>query len=200
MKMKIGITGGIGSGKSLVARIIQDSGYLVLDADNIAKDILLNDIDVKQSIKSVFGQKSFIGDKLNKDFLAASVFASVDNVRKINSILHPPTIKIIDELMNKELAKKDIVFVEAALIFESEMDEILDHVLLVTSPKELRVERIIKRDSTSESKVLQRMKYQMSESEKENLSDFVLKNESSIDELENKTKFFLMLFETMAKQ
>ena len=198
--MKIGITGGIGSGKSLVARIIQDSGYLVLDADNIAKDILLNDIDVKQSIKSVFGQKSFIGDKLNKDFLAASVFASVDNVRKINSILHPPTIKIIDELMNKELAKKDIVFVEAALIFESEMDEILDHVLLVTSPKELRVERIIKRDSTSESKVLQRMKYQMSESEKENLSDFVLKNESSIDELENKTKFFLMLFETMAKQ
>jgi len=200
MKMKIGITGGIGSGKSLVARIIQDSGYLVLDADNIAKDILLNDIDVKQSIKSVFGQKSFIGDKLNKDFLAASVFASVDNVRKINSILHPPTIKIIDELMNKELAKKDIVFVEAALIFESEMDEILDHVLLVTSPKELRIERIIKRDSTSESKVLQRMKYQMSESEKENLSDFVLKNESSIDELENKTKFFLMLFETMAKQ
>ena len=196
--MKIGIAGGIGSGKSTVARIIQDSGYLVLDADNIAKEILLNDTGVKQSIKSTFGKESYTGDELNKDFLAASVFTSVDNVRKINSILHPPTIKIIDERMNKELAKKDIVFVEAALIFESEMDEILDHVLLVTSPEELRIERIIKRDSTFESKVLQRMKYQMPESEKENLSDFVLKNESSIDELENKTKFFLMLFETMA--
>jgi len=200
MKIKIGITGGIGSGKSTVAKIIKDSGYLVLDADSIAKDILLNDIDVKQSIKSVFGQESFIGDKLNKDFLAASVFASVDNVRKINSILHPPTIRMINELMNKELENKDLVFVEAALIFESEMDEILDHVLLVTSPEELRIERIIKRDSTSESKVLQRMKYQMPESEKENLSDFVLKNESSIVELENKTKFFQMLFETMTKQ
>ncbi len=200
MKIKIGITGGIGSGKSTVARIIQDSGYLVLDADNIAKEILLNDKGVKQLIKSAFGQESFSGDKLNKDFLVASVFSSVDNVRKINSIVHPPTIKIIDELMNKELENKDLVFVEAALIFESEMDEILDHVLLVTSPEELRIERIIKRDSTSESKVLQRMKYQMPESEKENLSDFVLKNESSIDELENKTKFFLMLFETMAKQ
>ena len=74
-----------------------------------------------------------------------------------------------------------------------------DHVLLVTSPEELRIERIIKRDSTSESKVLQRMKYQMPESEKENLSDFVLKNDSGIEELEDKSKFFLMLFETMAK-
>jgi len=199
MKIKIGITGGIGSGKSTVARIIQDSCYLVLDADNIAKEILLNDKGVKQLIKSAFGQESFSGDKLNKDFLATSVFSSVDNVRKINSIVHPPTIKIIDELMNKELENKDLVFVEAALIFESEMDEILDHVLLVTSPEELRIERIINRDSTSESKVLQRMKYQMPESEKENLSDFILKNESNIDELENKTKFFLMLFETMTK-
>lgn len=200
MKMKIGITGGIGSGKSSVARIIQDSGYLVLDADNIAKEILSDDKGVKLSIKSAFGQESYSGDKLNKEFLSASVFNSVENVIKINSILHPPTIKIIDELMNKELAKKDLVFVEAALIFESEMDEILDHVLLVTSPEELRIKRIIKRDSTSELKVLQRMKYQMPESEKENLSDFALKNESSFDELENKTKFFLMLFETMAKQ
>ena len=200
MKIKVGITGGIGSGKSTVAKIIKDSGYLVLDADSIAKELLLNDDGVKQSIKSAFGQESYSGDKLNKDYLAASVFASVDNVRKINAILHPPTIRMIDDLMNKQLENQDLVFVEAALIYESEMDEILDHVLLVTSNEELRIERIIKRDSTSESKVLQRMKYQMPESEKENLSDFVLKNESSIEELENKTKFFLMLFETMTKQ
>lgn len=197
MKIKVGITGGIGSGKSTVARIIKDSGYLILDADSIAKKIMLTNETVIQAIKVAFGQESYTANKLNKDFLAASVFTSVENVRKINSIVHPPTITKINELMDKEFTNKDIVFVESALIYESEMDEILDHVLLVTSPEELRIERIIKRDSTSESKVLQRMKYQMPELEKENLSDFVIKNESSIEDLENKTKFFLMLFETM---
>lgn len=197
MKIKVGITGGIGSGKSTVARIIKDSGYLILDADSIAKKIMLTNETVIQAIKVAFGQESYTANKLNKDFLAASVFTSVENVRKISSIVHPPTITKINELMDKEFTNKDIVFVESALIYESEMDEILDHVLLVTSPEELRIERIIKRDSTSESKVLQRMKYQMPELEKENLSDFVIKNESSIEDLENKTKFFLMLFETM---
>lgn len=197
MKIKVGITGGIGSGKSTVARIIKDSGYLVLDADNIAKNIMLTNETVIQAIKAEFGQESYSGNKLNKEFLAASVFTSVKNVIKINSIVHPPTIRVIEELMNKEQEKKDLVFVEAALIYESEMDEILDHVLLVTSSEELRIERICKRDSSTKSKVLKRMQYQMPESEKENLSDFALKNESSIEDLENKTKFFLMLFETL---
>lgn len=197
MKIKVGITGGIGSGKSTVARIIKNSGYLILDADIIAKNIMLTNETVIQSIKAAFGQESYNGNKLNKDYLAESVFTSVENVRKINSIVHPPTIKMIEELMNKELGKKDLVFVESALIYESEMDEILDHVLLVTSTEEVRIERICKRDSSKESEVLKRIKYQMPESEKENLSDFVLKNESSIEDLENKTKFFLMLFKTM---
>jgi len=200
MKLKIGITGGIGSGKSSVAKIIKDSGYLVIEADNIAKEIMMSDENVRAVIKSTFGQESYKSEIINKDYLASTVFVSVENVLKMNSIVHPPTIRIINELMNMELKNKNLVFVEAALIFESEMDEILDHVLLVTSHEELRIERIIKRDSTAKSKVLQRMKYQMPESEKENLSDFVLKNDSNIDELENKTKFFLMLFETLSKQ
>ena len=199
MKIKIGLTGGIGSGKSSVADFIRNLGYLVLDADSIAKEIMLIDENVKRSIISAFGQQSYSGDQLNREFLAASVFISVENVRRINSIIHPPTIRIINELMNQELENKDLVFVEAALIYESEMDEVLDYVLLVTSPKELRIERIIKHDSLTESEILQRMKYQMPESEKESLSDFTLKNDSTIEELEKKTKFFLMLFENMVK-
>lgn len=200
MKIKIGITGGIGSGKSAAAKIIRDSGYLVLDADSIAKEIMSSDESVKREIISTFGDESFIYDKPNRDFLASSVFTSVDNVRKINSIIHPPTIKKIYELLNKELERKDLAFVEAALIFESEMDEMLDYVLLVTASEKVRIDRIVKRDSYTEQQVMERMKFQMPETEKENLADFILKNESTIEDLETKTKFFLILFESMTKQ
>ncbi len=200
MKLKIGITGGIGSGKSTVAKIIRDSGYLVLDADSIAKEIMSTDESVKREIKSEFGEESYKGNELNKDYLASSVFTSVESIIKINSIIHPPTIKKIDELMNKELQKKDLAFVEAALIFESEMDEMLDYVLLVTASEKVRIDRIVKRDSFTEQQVIERMKFQMPENEKESLADFVLKNESNLEELESKTKFFLMLFESMTKQ
>lgn len=200
MKIKIGITGGIGSGKSTVAKIIRASGYLVLDADSIAKKVMSTDESVKREIKSTFGEESYKGNEPNRDYLASSVFTSVESIIKINSIIHPPTIKKINELMNEELQKKDLAFVEAALIFESEMDEMLDYVLLVTASENIRINRIVKRDSFTEQQVLERMKFQMPESEKENLADFVLKNESTIEDLENKTKFFLMLFESMTKQ
>jgi len=200
MKIKIGITGGIGSGKSTVARIIRNSGYLVLDADSIAKEIMSTDESVKREIKSTFGEGSYKGNEPNRDYLASSVFTSVESIIKINSIIHPPTIKKINELMNIELQKKDLAFVEAALIFESEMDEMLDHVLLVTASENVRIDRIVKRDSFTEQQVIERMKFQMPESEKESLADFVLKNESNLEELESKTKFFLMLFESMTKQ
>ncbi len=200
MKIKIGITGGIGSGKSTVAKIIRNSGYLVLDADTIAKEIMLTDKNVKQKIQSVFGLKAYDENGLNKEYLASSVFTSDENIIKINSIVHPPTIKRIDELLNNELKNKNLAFVEAALIFESKMDEVLDYVLLVTASEKIRINRIIQRNSFTEQQVIERMRFQIPENEKENLADFVLKNESNLNELEKKTKFFLMLFESMTKQ
>jgi dephospho-CoA kinase len=196
--MKIGITGGIGSGKSHVSKIIEKAGYTVLNADDIAKQIMVEDESVRELIISTFGNASYNDKELNRAYIASKAFSSVENINKLNSIVHPPMVFEINELMNDELKNSKIVLVEAALIFEAEVDEILDHVLLVTADDEIRISRIIERDDLSESEIRDRMKFQIPENEKENLADFTIKNNSSIIYLELKTKMFLTVFESMS--
>lgn len=196
--MKIGITGGIGSGKSQVSKLIENSGYVVLNADDIAKQIMIDDESVRELIILEFGENSYNNGELNRSYLATKAFSSVENVAILNSIVHPPMVEKINELMENELIKHKIVFVEAALIYEAEVDSILDYVLLVTSDENSRIERIKNRDGLSETEIRNRMKFQMPESEKENLADFTIKNNSSLFELEMKTKMFLSVFEAMS--
>lgn len=196
--MKIGITGGIGSGKSQVSKLIENSGYVVLNADDIAKQIMIDDESVRELIILEFGENSYNNEELNRIYLAKKAFSSVENVAILNSIVHPPMVEKINELMENELKKHKIVFVEAALIYEAEVDSILDYVLLVTSDENSRIERIKSRDGLSETEIQNRMKFQMPESEKENLADFTIKNSSSLLELEMKTKMFLSVFEAMS--
>jgi dephospho-CoA kinase len=197
--MKIGITGGIGSGKSSVSKIIENAGYTVFNADNIAKQIMVEDESVRELIISNFGYDSYINKELNTSHIASIAFSSIQNLNILNSIVHPPMVYKINELMNQELKKSKMVFVEAALIYEAEVDEILDHVLLVTADEEIRIKRIQTRDKLSETEIRNRMKYQIPEKEKENLADFTIKNNSSAQELEMKTKMFLTVFESMKK-
>jgi len=196
--VKIGITGGIGSGKSQVSKLIENSGYVVLNADDIAKQIMIDDESVRELIILEFGENSYNNEELNRSYLATKAFSSVENVAILNSIVHPPMVEKINELMENELIKHKIVFVEAALIYEAEVDSILDYVLLITSDENSRIERIKNRDGLSETEIRNRMKFQMPESEKENLADFTIKNSSSLFELEMKTKMFLSVFEAMA--
>lgn len=196
--MKIGITGGIGSGKSQVSKLIENSGYVVLNADDIAKQIMIDDESVRELIILEFGENSYNNEELNRSYLAKKAFSSVENVAILNSIVHPPMVEKINELMEIELKNSKIVFVEAALIYEAEVDSILDYVLLVTSDENSRIERIKNRDGLSETEIQNRMKFQMPENEKENLADFTIKNSSSLLELEMKTKMFLSVFEAMS--
>jgi len=123
-KVKIGITGGIGSGKSHVSKIIEKNGYVVLNADNIAKQIMIEDESVKELIISKFGEKSYLNDELNRSYIASKAFSSIEKLAILNAIVHPPMVEKISELMNAELQKSKIVFVEAALIYEAEVDEV----------------------------------------------------------------------------
>lgn len=197
--MKIGITGGIGSGKSHVSKIIEEAGYRVLNADDIAKQIMVEDESVRELILSTFGMDSYLDEELNRSYIASKAFSSTENLLKLNSIVHPPMVYEINELMNAELEKSKMVFVEAALIFEAEVDEILDHVLLVTSDEEVRITRIVERDNLTEAEIRGRMKFQIPENEKENLADFTIKNNSTLADLEMKTRMFLTVFESMNK-
>ncbi len=195
--MKIGITGGIGSGKSFVSDFIKKAGYKVLNADDIAKQIMVEDESVRELIISIFGDNSYNNKELNRSYIASKAFSSVEGITKLNSIVHPPMVDRINRLMNEELRKSKMVFVEAALVYEAEVDEILDHVLLVTADKEIRISRIKERDNLSESEIRNRIQFQMPENEKENLADFTIKNNGTIVDLEMKTKMFLTVFEAM---
>lgn len=199
MSLKIGITGGIGSGKTSVARLFAKKGCPVLYADDIAKEILVEDSAVKEKIISSFGNDAYDENLPNRKYLADKVFNNPENLSLINSIIHPPTIKKISFLCNKELFKNDLVFVESALIYEADFVDIFDYILVVTASEDIRIKRICNRDGTNKEPVIKRIKNQFSEESKISRADFVIHNEDSIANLERKVDLFLSIFKSMAK-
>ncbi|KAB2846031.1 MAG: dephospho-CoA kinase [Melioribacteraceae bacterium] len=195
--MKIALTGGIGSGKSLVSDIIIELGYNVINADKLAKEILLTDETVKSKIIKEFGKDSYTPEGINTKYIAEKVFINPMNVKKINSFVHPPTIKKIEVLAAEILKTKKMVFVESALVYEANLEDLFDYVLLVTAEDELRIKRVMERDKVSEEEVKVRMQNQITEKEKRALADFVIENNSTITDLKNKVKFFTSIFESI---
>lgn len=194
-KLKIAITGGIGSGKSVVANLFENHGYKVLSADRIAKKLLSTDSNLKQKIISEFGEESYSDGNLNKDYLASKVFSGKEATEKINSIVHPETIKIIEKECLDELENKKLVFVESALIFEAKREKLFDYILTVVADPEKRIEWVMQRDKIDKNKVLERLNNQIDDEKKISMSDFVLHNNSTLEELQIKSEFFLRIFE-----
>lgn len=196
-KLAIGITGGIGSGKSTVSEFYETKGFHVIKADQIAKNIMQNDSEVIARIKSEFGNESYLENKLNSKFIAKIVFQNEQKLRKLNSIVHPATIKEISEEIKKYHISENIIFVEAALIFEAKMEELFDYILLVTADDEIRIERVSSRDKVSKDEIAKRIENQIPEKIKKSQSDFIIENNKSLDELKSKSEFFLKLFQTI---
>ncbi len=196
-KLKIAITGGIGTGKSVIAELYKDQGYPVISADDVAKEILANDLSVREQIIREFGSKSFKNGKPDFKYLAGKVFAIPENVKKINGIIHPPTIQKINRLMNDALEKNNLVFVEAALIFEAKMEDLFDYIILVTSDREKQIERVKERNKISESEIAKRMENQLPENIKRAKADFTIENNSSLEELEKRALFVLNLLKSI---
>ena len=190
-KLKIAITGSIGSGKSTFSDFIEKSGFIVIKADDVSKEILANDERVKEKIIKTFGEDSFKGSEINRKYLAEKVFSVPENVLIINSILHPLVIKKIDKMMNEKLNKKDRVFVEAALIYEADMEGMFDYVVLITADKKVRYGR--KSGDLSINDFEQRDSNQIPDEEKKKRADFIFENNGSIAELKGKAKLLLTL-------
>lgn len=191
-KIKIGITGGIGSGKSVFSSAMKEKGYPVIFADEIAKEILANDPSVKELIIKEFGQEAFPGDKLDKKYLADKVFPDPVNVAIINTIIHPPTIEKIKSLMKSELLKQNIVFVEAALIYESELEDLFDLIVLITADEETKKKRKMAQ-GMSESDFMMRLQNQIKDEEKAKIADFIFVNNGEKKDLSNKADLLLKL-------
>ena len=191
--LKIGITGGIGSGKSTAAKIFEILGVPVYYADEAAKRLMNEDKDLKENLIKIFGNSIYTDGLLNRPVLASMVFNDREKLTKLNSMVHPATIKDAENWMQQQITPYALK--EAALIFESGGNKILNKVIGVYSPANLRIQRVIERDKIDRSAVIARMDKQMNEDEKMNLCNYVIKN----DELNMLIPQVLFLHEELLK-
>lgn len=173
--LRIGITGGIGSGKSTVAKVFEVLGIPVYYADDAAKRIMNEDEVLKQQVKELFGEKIYDNDELNRKALAEIVFNAPEKLSQLNALTHPATIADAERWMQTQSTPYAVK--EAALIFESGAQEHLDYVIGVTAPAPLRIQRTMHRDGITREDVMARMDKQMDESIKMRLCDFIIKND-----------------------
>lgn len=173
--LKIGLTGGIGSGKSIVAKVFEALGIPVYYADDAAKRLMNEDVVLKHKIQQQFGTDVYAEGKLNRKNLADIVFNDPEKLSQLNALVHPATLTDAEKWMKAQTTAYCIK--EAALIFESGAHEYLDYVIGVTAPVALRIQRIMQRDGITREDVLLRMDKQLDESEKMQLCNFVIKND-----------------------
>jgi len=176
MSKNIGITGGIGTGKSFVARIFKTLGIPFYDADSEAKTIMNTSDSLKQALISTFGAETYLENgALNRKWLAAEVFNNNDKLKLLNSLVHPVVIEAGKNWAEQQTAVYTLK--EAALLFESQSYKLLDATILVTAPLELRIARVMDRDKVSREEVMRRIEKQMPEADKLKLADFVIIND-----------------------
>lgn len=172
--LKIGITGGIGSGKTTVAKLFELLNVPVYNADAASKRLYQTDKDLMASIKKNFGETIYTNDVLNRAQLAAIVFNDAQKLELLNKLVHPPTIKDAVDWMQRQTAP--YVIKEAALLFESGSVRDVDYVIGVQAPLFLRIKRAMDRDSVTRDEVISRMDRQMDETIKMKLCDFIINN------------------------
>ena len=188
---RIGITGGIGAGKSLVAEIIKAMGYPVYNSDERAKELTDSNPKIKEGLIHLFGEEIYQNDTLNKFALAQAIFSNESLREKVNALIHP----IVREDFNLwALAQNNsLVFNESAILFETGSFKNFDAIILVYAPIELRIQRIMKRDNCSENEVLKRMNSQFSDEEKYQLTEFRVLNDEQTPLLVQVEKIILNL-------
>jgi dephospho-CoA kinase len=170
----IGITGGIGSGKSTIAKVFISMGFPVYNSDTRAKELINSNIDVIDSIKQEFGDDIYSSEGLDRKKMASIVFSDSDKLQKLNSIVHPAVGLDFDKWANSQ--NTSFVLKEAAILFETGIYKSLDKTILVTCPKEERINRVMKRDSATKEAIEARMNSQWSEEKKKELADYIIDN------------------------
>lgn len=173
--LKIGITGGIGSGKSTVSSIFKVLGIPVFDADTYAKKIMQTNDVLIAAVIDLFGAASYHHNQLNRKYIAEIVFKDPSKLEKLNALVHPATIRAGEEWADRQSSPYTIK--EAALFFESGSAEGMDYIIGVYAPQHIRINRVMQRDGVSREEVLDRMKRQIQEEIKMRLCDFVIVND-----------------------
>jgi dephospho-CoA kinase len=170
----IGITGGIGSGKSTVCRVFHSLGIPVFNADDEAKD-LYNDMEVKKNVMALLGKEAYVNDLLDRAFVASKVFSTDMLLKGLNAIIHPAVQQRFEKWCS--IQRSVYVLKEAAILFEAGSDKGTDAVIMVSAPRTLRIKRVMQRDGVTEEQVERRMKNQWSDEEKIKRSAYIIYND-----------------------
>lgn len=190
MKKIIGITGGIGSGKSTVAEIIEEFGYPVYYSDDLAKEIVNNDAELQLKIRALLGDEAYdASGRYDRAFVAQKVFDNVNQLNQLNSLIHPAVKKDFERWVEDQ--NETFLFKETALLFELKLHEACDRSILVTADDEIRIKRVMSRDKKTAAQVQAIINRQMPEHEKSAIADFVIANNDDLPELRNATNLVL---------
>lgn len=173
--LKIGITGGIGSGKSTACSVFKELGVPIYNSDQRAKEIMVEDRILMESLKDAFGTEIYTNGALNRAKLASIVFSDKEKLSVLNNLVHPAVGRDYQNWLSQN-KNKPYTIKEAALLFEAGIYKSLDYLILVTCPEEERIDRVVKRDGVTREEVKKRIANQWPEEDKLALSDFVLNN------------------------
>lgn len=188
--LKIGITGGIGCGKSEVCKLLRKSGVPIIPADLLARRLINTDEQIRAHLKQEFGEDVYDNDELlNRAKLAEIIFNDKSAQEKINQIVHPKVFEYEQRILSKiqQSGKFKIAGIEAALIFEAGSNKYLDYVIVIAASKETIIQRLKKRDGFNKGQIKRRLQSQMPIAEKVSRADYVIENNGSLNELESKT-------------
>ncbi|MCD6446770.1 MAG: dephospho-CoA kinase [Candidatus Marinimicrobia bacterium] len=188
--LSIGVTGGLGSGKSAAIKIFYELGANILNADDIAKHILKVDRSIMEEIKSTFGDECYIDGELQTAVLAAKAFHTPENLQKLNDISHPALKKHLEKYIAATRVVPGILMVEVAILIEAGYKDMFDKVLLITADEELRIQRAVARKNISAESIKERIALQMSEFEKRKYANFVIENNGDKGQLRDACKAF----------
>ncbi|MBE7179159.1 MAG: dephospho-CoA kinase [Mucilaginibacter polytrichastri] len=174
--IRVGITGGIGSGKTIISKVFVVLGIPVFYADAAAKKVMTEDPELVKAMKAEFGEKAYIADgQLDRGYIASQVFDDKERLEKLNSIVHPATFRAMDA-WTAEQKNVPYVLKEAALLYESGSYKDCDFTILVIANEAVKIARIKDRDGLNEEQIRTRMARQMTDEEKRPLADFIIHN------------------------
>lgn len=196
----VGITGGIGTGKSTVGSYVKSKGFAFISSDENAKQLMNSDTELQSKLVEKFGKEVLDNGKINSPYLAKKLFGKENEKNRefVNSLVHPRTIAMmIEQVEDFEKSGAPIVFVESALLYEVGLDDGFDYVLVVDANEELRIARVQERSGESRESIIERMNAQLSQKWKVLQADFVVDNNKSVQDLYKTVDFLLSILQSL---